>query len=100
MNEKFAFLIVVLTAAVVYFLIRSVFMNEMKTEEAIGLLLDKGVVVEYRGYHLYKSQRSQTTIKYTILRFDAQGKLFYGQDEDFDIPLDAIRKFMKKTELA
>lgn len=101
MNQSLALLIVLASAWFLFFLFKGVtYVTDLKTEEALGHLIEKGVVLEYRGYHLYKSQRSQTTTKYVLLRFDAKGNLFHGQDEEFDTASDAISKFMKKTELA
>lgn len=72
---------------------------DITTEGAILHLMEKGVVVECNGHHIYKSKRRNKPT-YTVLRFDGQGNMMHGHDQDFPEAKDAIEEFLKRTHLS
>lgn len=67
----------------------------MVAEQAMEVLLECGIAVCYKDYHMYKNAAG----KYVILHFDQRGDLYSEQDEEFDVISDAVSKFVLRTKL-
>lgn len=68
----------------------------MPANPVIVGLLEQGVDISVKGYHLYKSVGSK---EYTILHFDHKGNLIQPDEESFPDVGDAISKFCQRTNI-
>lgn len=69
--------------------------RNMELENALKVVLDAGICMEFRGYHLYKSRDDV----YRILHFDKRGDILKDDEEEFDVSTDAIQKFVMRAKL-